>query len=252
MRASNTSHTRLHFLFPDPGRASGKARGEGRKVKQGLSFFQPPRAEVPLTSSPMQVACQGQSLVGAFQPEARTGKVKGRRFLPGQESRGLARGNSRVLATEFVWPVRGGRPGGLVRRPPTTRRGPTWRTRGQRARPVAGGIGALSAPDGPVSPSDPANQRSSHPRTRRAAGPPRRPTRCVPRRVRTEIAAEHRDASHRRGQGVRPQPRTISDAAIDAVAKSIEAFGFKIPILIDADGVIIAGHTRLRARGSSG
>ena len=42
-------------------------------------------------------------------------------------------------------------------------------------------------------------------------------------------------------------PRTISDAAIDAVAKSIEAFGFKIPILIDADGVIIAGHTRLRA-----
>ncbi|MFO0083750.1 MAG: ParB N-terminal domain-containing protein, partial [Phycisphaerales bacterium] len=42
-------------------------------------------------------------------------------------------------------------------------------------------------------------------------------------------------------------PRTISDAAVDAVAKSIEAFGFKIPILIDADGVIIAGHTRLRA-----
>jgi len=42
-------------------------------------------------------------------------------------------------------------------------------------------------------------------------------------------------------------PRTISDAAIDAVAKSIEAFGFKIPILIDADNIIIAGHTRLRA-----
>jgi len=42
-------------------------------------------------------------------------------------------------------------------------------------------------------------------------------------------------------------PRTINDAAIDAVAKSIEAFGFKVPILVDADGVIIAGHTRLRA-----
>jgi len=42
-------------------------------------------------------------------------------------------------------------------------------------------------------------------------------------------------------------PRTINDAAIDAVAKSIQAFGFKVPILIDADGVIIAGHTRLRA-----
>ena len=35
-------------------------------------------------------------------------------------------------------------------------------------------------------------------------------------------------------------PRTINDAAIDAVAKSIEAFGFKVPILIDADGTIIA------------
>ena len=42
-------------------------------------------------------------------------------------------------------------------------------------------------------------------------------------------------------------PRTINDAAIDAVAKSIQTFGFKVPILIDADGVIIAGHTRLRA-----
>ncbi|MBX3403817.1 MAG: ParB N-terminal domain-containing protein [Phycisphaeraceae bacterium] len=42
-------------------------------------------------------------------------------------------------------------------------------------------------------------------------------------------------------------PRTINDAAIEAVAKSIQAFGFKVPILIDADGVIIAGHTRLRA-----
>ncbi|MCE7974823.1 MAG: chromosome partitioning protein ParB [Leptolyngbya sp. PLA1] len=42
-------------------------------------------------------------------------------------------------------------------------------------------------------------------------------------------------------------PRTINDAAIDAVAKSIQAFGFKVPILVDSGGVIIAGHTRLRA-----
>ncbi|MBX3384174.1 MAG: ParB N-terminal domain-containing protein [Phycisphaeraceae bacterium] len=42
-------------------------------------------------------------------------------------------------------------------------------------------------------------------------------------------------------------PRTINDAAIDAVARSIQAFGFKIPILIDGEGIIIAGHTRLRA-----
>ncbi|ABX81211.1 ParB N-terminal domain-containing protein [Acholeplasma laidlawii] len=38
-----------------------------------------------------------------------------------------------------------------------------------------------------------------------------------------------------------------NDAAIEAVAKSIEAFGFKVPIVITKDHVIIAGHTRLKA-----
>ncbi len=42
-------------------------------------------------------------------------------------------------------------------------------------------------------------------------------------------------------------PRQISDEAVAAVARSIEAFGFKVPIIIDREGVIIAGHTRLRA-----
>lgn len=36
-------------------------------------------------------------------------------------------------------------------------------------------------------------------------------------------------------------------AAIDAVANSIENFGFKVPIIIDQDNVIVAGHTRLLA-----
>lgn len=39
----------------------------------------------------------------------------------------------------------------------------------------------------------------------------------------------------------------INEAAVEAVANSIEEFGFRNPILIDADGVIIAGHTRLAA-----
>lgn len=39
-------------------------------------------------------------------------------------------------------------------------------------------------------------------------------------------------------------PRKISDEAIDAVAESIQEFGFKNPILIDKNNVIIAGHTR--------
>lgn len=38
-----------------------------------------------------------------------------------------------------------------------------------------------------------------------------------------------------------------NDSAVDAVAASIEKFGFKVPIIIDADGVIIAGHTRRKA-----
>lgn len=39
-------------------------------------------------------------------------------------------------------------------------------------------------------------------------------------------------------------PRKISEEAVNAVAESIQEFGFKNPILIDKDNVIIAGHTR--------
>lgn len=39
----------------------------------------------------------------------------------------------------------------------------------------------------------------------------------------------------------------INDGAVDFVAASIREFGFKIPIVIDSDNVIIAGHTRLKA-----
>jgi site-specific DNA-methyltransferase (adenine-specific) len=38
-----------------------------------------------------------------------------------------------------------------------------------------------------------------------------------------------------------------NDKAVDAVAASINEFGFKIPIIIDSDNIIIAGHTRLKA-----
>lgn len=49
---------------------------------------------------------------------------------------------------------------------------------------------------------------------------------------------------------VRPyenNPRKIPQKAVDAVAASIREFGFKQPIVVDRDGVIIAGHTRLLA-----
>lgn len=39
----------------------------------------------------------------------------------------------------------------------------------------------------------------------------------------------------------------INDGAVEAVANSIKEFGFKVPIVIDKNNVIIAGHTRLKA-----
>ena len=38
-----------------------------------------------------------------------------------------------------------------------------------------------------------------------------------------------------------------NDQAVNAVAASIKEFGFKVPIVIDSAGVIVAGHTRLKA-----
>ena len=38
-----------------------------------------------------------------------------------------------------------------------------------------------------------------------------------------------------------------NDSAVDAVASSIRSFGFKVPIIIDSNNIIIAGHTRLKA-----
>ncbi len=48
---------------------------------------------------------------------------------------------------------------------------------------------------------------------------------------------------------VRPyenNPR-INDDAVGAVAESIRQFGFRQPIVVDAEGVVVCGHTRLKA-----
>lgn len=39
----------------------------------------------------------------------------------------------------------------------------------------------------------------------------------------------------------------INDDAVDAVARSMEEFGVRQPIVVDSDGVIICGHTRWKA-----
>lgn len=43
-----------------------------------------------------------------------------------------------------------------------------------------------------------------------------------------------------------------NDKAVDAVAASIKAFGFKQPVVIDDNGEIIAGHTRVKAAKKAG
>lgn len=48
---------------------------------------------------------------------------------------------------------------------------------------------------------------------------------------------------------IRPYERNPrrNDAAVEYVAESIKQFGWRQPIVIDRDGVIIVGHTRLKA-----
>jgi DNA modification methylase len=60
----------------------------------------------------------------------------------------------------------------------------------------------------------------------------------------TNVKVELRDI-----QTIRPyesNPR-LNDQAVEAVAKSLREFGFRQPIVVDADGVIICGHTRYKA-----
>lgn len=43
-----------------------------------------------------------------------------------------------------------------------------------------------------------------------------------------------------------------NNAAVDLVANSIKEFGFKVPIVVDKENVVVAGHTRLKAAESIG
>jgi len=50
-------------------------------------------------------------------------------------------------------------------------------------------------------------------------------------------------------ESIRPyeQNPRVNDQAVEAVAKSLREFGFRQPIVVDAAGVIICGHTRYKA-----
>ena len=39
----------------------------------------------------------------------------------------------------------------------------------------------------------------------------------------------------------------INDDAVKAVKNSISSFGFKVPVVIDSNDIIVAGHTRVKA-----
>jgi DNA modification methylase len=48
---------------------------------------------------------------------------------------------------------------------------------------------------------------------------------------------------------IRPYDKNprLNDGAVDAVAASLKEFGFRQPIVVDGDGVIVCGHTRYKA-----
>ena len=50
--------------------------------------------------------------------------------------------------------------------------------------------------------------------------------------------------------GLRPaeeNPRIISEEAVGLVARAIREYGFLVPLVVRANGEVVAGHTRLRA-----
>ena len=43
-----------------------------------------------------------------------------------------------------------------------------------------------------------------------------------------------------------------NDEAVKYVAESISQFGFKVPVIVDKDNVIVAGHTHFNPRSPNG
>jgi len=69
------------------------------------------------------------------------------------------------------------------------------------------------------------------------------------------IAAHPLSITYRNTASLKPDPRnarTHSKRQVDQIVASIRTFGFTNPILIDPDGVVIAGHGRLMAAKSMG
>jgi site-specific DNA-methyltransferase (adenine-specific) len=67
-----------------------------------------------------------------------------------------------------------------------------------------------------------------------------------PSKGRCVLIMEVKEISISRLREYENNPRD-NESAVEAVAESIKEFGFKVPLVIDNENVIIAGHTRLKA-----
>lgn len=74
-------------------------------------------------------------------------------------------------------------------------------------------------------------------------------TPCKARNAEKGVTVKEQQISYRDISEIHPyehNPRN-NDAAVEPVTQSIKNFGFRVPILVDREGTIIAGHTRYKA-----
>jgi len=69
-------------------------------------------------------------------------------------------------------------------------------------------------------------------------------TRNSPDKLNTRVVLEYREISDLKAYEFNPRD---NDPAIESVANSIKTFGFLIPVVVDGNNTLIAGHTRVAA-----
>lgn len=62
--------------------------------------------------------------------------------------------------------------------------------------------------------------------------------------ARTRVQLEYVDITDLQPYPYNPR---LNEGAVDSLANSIRSFGFLVPVVIDADNVVVAGHTRIEA-----